>query len=91
MAHIVIFPLSRANNPGLFFSQLRARWVWKKEKYRVQAGAYTLEMGKTMEVVDVLLSQDLELLCSIEKMRIEQIIALEEKREHFKKMREAPW
>jgi hypothetical protein len=43
------------------------------------------------EVVDVLFNRDLSLLCRIEEMRKDQIIALEERRERFKKMRESLW
>jgi hypothetical protein len=46
---------------------------------------------RNQEVVDVLSIRDLNTLCRIHEMRKEQIIALEEKRERFKKMRESPW
>jgi hypothetical protein len=46
---------------------------------------------KISEVVDVLSIRDLNTLCRIHEMRKEQIIALEERRERFKKMRESLW
>jgi len=43
------------------------------------------------EVVDVLFNRDLSLLCRIEEMRQEQIIAQEERLKRLKKWREIPW